>query len=131
MNALEICIVWCHAVVLQSRNGLHTLLRHILLCEGYRHLLGTVVTEVDEDNNVAFFDTTIDANIMDRLDEFVSYALIVAFLHGLNHISSLLTSAVHNQVVTLLYTLPTLVAIHCIETTYDRGDSSIILSTNL
>ena len=28
---LEVGVVWCHTVVLQSRNGLHTLLRHILL----------------------------------------------------------------------------------------------------
>ena len=59
VNTLEVGVVWCHTVVLQSRNGLHTLLRHILLSQCDGHLLGAVVTEIDEDDDVALFDRTI------------------------------------------------------------------------
>ena len=68
---------------------------------------------------------------MDRLDELVGYTLFVALLHGLHHISALLTCAVHNQVVAFLHTLPALIAIHRIETSYDAGNSGIVGSTNL
>ena len=56
---------------------------------------------------------------MDGLDELVSYTLFVALLHGLHHICALLTNTVHNQVITFLHALPTLIAVHGVETTYD------------
>ena len=60
VHTLEVSVVWSHTVVLQSRDGLHTLLRHILLRQGDGHLLGAVVTEVDEDNNITLFNATIN-----------------------------------------------------------------------
>ena len=131
VNTLEVSIVWSHAIVLQTWNSLHSLLWHILLSQRDSHLLSTVVTEVNEDNYITLFDTTIDRCVMDRLDELIGYTLIVAFLHGLNHISSLLTNTVNNQVITLFYALPTLITVHRIETTNDRSNSSIVIGTNL
>ena len=68
---------------------------------------------------------------MDGLDELIGHTLVVTLLHGLHHISSLLTRAIHDQVITLLYTLPTLVAVHGVETTHDTCDSSIIRSADV
>ena len=131
MNALEVGIVRCHAVVLQAGDGLHTLLRHVLLGQYDGHLLGAVVTEVDEDDDVTLLDAAVDAGVVDRLDELISHALVIAFLHSLHHIGSLLASTVDNQVIALLHTLPALVAVHCIETAHDAGDSGIIVGADL
>ena len=128
---LEVCIVWSHAVVLQARDSLHALLWHILLSQCDGHLLSTVVTEVDEDNNITLFYATVNCCIVDWLDELIGNALVIALLHSSNHISALLTSTVYNQVVTLFYALPTLIAVHSVETTYDACDSSLIVGTNL
>ncbi len=90
IHARKRCIVGCHAVVLQSRNGLHTLLRHVLLGQYDGELLGAVVAEVDEDDDVTLFDETVDAAVVDRFDELVGDTFVVALLHGSNHIGSLL-----------------------------------------
>ena len=60
VNALEACIVWSHAVVLQVLDGVHAFLWHILLSQYLCQLLGTVVTVVDEDNNITLLDSTIN-----------------------------------------------------------------------
>ena len=60
VHALEVGIVWRHAVVLQSRDGLHALLWHILLRQSDGHLLSTVVTEIDEDYNITLFDASVN-----------------------------------------------------------------------
>ena len=119
VHTLEVSVVWSHAVVLQTRDGLHALLWHILLSQRDSHLLGTVVTEIDEDNYITLFDATVNSGIVDWLNKLVGNALIVALLHSSNHIGALLTSTLHNQVVTLFYTLPALIAVHSVETTYD------------
>ena len=131
MNTLEVGIIGSHAVVLQTGDGVHSLLRHILLCQRDGHLLGTVVTEVDEDHYIALFNATVHTGIVDRLDELIGNAVIIALLHGLNHICGLLTSTIYNQVVTFFHTLPALVAVHSVETTHDRGNGCIIVGTNL
>ncbi len=119
VDTLELGIVGSHTIVLQARDGLHALLRHILLgqCDG--HLLSTVVAEVDEDYHVTLLDATVDRGIVDRLDELVGHAVIVALLHGLYHIGSLLAHAVDDQVVAFLHALPALVAVHGVETAHD------------
>ena len=119
VHTLEVSVVWSHAVVLQARDSLHALLWHILLSQCDSHLLGTVVTEVDEDNYITLFDATVNSGIVDWLNKLVGNALVVALLHSSNHIGALLTSTLHNQVVTLFYTLPALIAVHSVETTYD------------
>ena len=60
VNALEACIVWSHAVVLQVLDGVHAFLWHILLSQYLGQLLGTVVTVVDEDNNITLLDSTVN-----------------------------------------------------------------------
>ena len=94
-------------------------------------LLGTVVTEVDEDDNVTLFDAAVNGAVMDRLDELVGNAVSIALLYGLYHIGSLLTSTVHDEVVTLLDALPALVTVHSVETAYDAGDGCVVVSANL
>ena len=126
-DILEVGIIGSHAIVLQSRNGMHTLFGHILLSEYDGELLGTVVTEVNEDDHVTFLDGSVYAGIVDGFDELIGHALIIALLHGLHHVGSLLTLAFYDEVVCFLHTLPTLITVHGIETTDDAGDMGIIL----
>ena len=109
---------------------MHAFLWHILLSQHLGQLLGTVVTIVDEDDDITFLDGTIYSRVVDWLDELVGHALVVAFLHSLYHIGSLLTLSVNEQVVSFLHTIPTLVTVHGVETTYDAGDVSVVLLTN-
>ena len=128
---LERSVVRSHAVVLQILDGVHASLGVVLLCEHLSKLLGTVVTIVDEDDNVALLDCTVNGRVVYREDELISYALVVAFLHSLNHISRLLALAFNEQVVSLLDTLPTLVAVHSVETTYDACDVCAVVRAAL
>ena len=68
---------------------------------------------------------------MDRLDELVGNAVGIALLYGLHHVGSLLTSTIDDEVITLLHALPALVTVHSVETTYDAGDSCVVVSANL
>ena len=131
MNTRERSIVWCHAIILQSGNRLHALLRHILLGQHDGQLLGTVVTEVDEDNHVTLLNQSIDSCIVNRFDELIRHTLVIALLHGSHHVAALLTLTLDEQVVSLLDTLPALVTVHGIETTHNAGDGSVILGTYL
>ena len=128
---LKRSVVRSHAVVLQIFDGVHASLGVVLLCEHLGKLLGTVVTIVDEDDNVALLDCTVNGRVVDREDELVGHALVVAFLHSLNHISRLLALALNEQVVSFLNALPTLVAVHCIETAYDACDVCTIVRAAL
>ena len=128
VNTLERCIVRSHAVELQVLDSHHALFRHIFLSQYDSQFLRTVVTVVEEDHYVAFLDSTVYSRIVDWLDEFVSYTFIVRFLHSLYHVSSILTLTCYQEVVSFLHTFPTLVAVHGIETAYDRSDSTSALS---
>ena len=128
-NALEVSIVWSHTIVLQTWDSFHIL--DVLLSENLCKLLSAVVTEVDEDNNITLLYITVYISVADSLDELVSYALVIALLHSFNHVGSLLTCARNEKIVSLLNTLPTLVTVHCIETTDDACDSSVVSLTNL
>ncbi len=126
MYALEGSVVRSHAVVLQTWDGLHAFLRHVLLREHLCELLGTVVAEVDEDYYVALLDVAVHVGIADGLNELVGSALVVALLHGLYHVGSLLASAVDEQVVCLLDAVPALVAVHGVEAADDAGDVGVV-----
>ncbi len=125
MQPLELGIVRSHAAVIE-RQGAHTLGGHVLLREHYGYLLGAVVTVVEEDHHVVGFDAAdnlsvlVDAN--HGLHELVGHALVVRALHGLRHIGRSVAHAVHQQVVSHLHSLPTLVAVHGIVTADDRRD---------
>ena len=125
--ALEACIIWSHAEILQSRDSIHALFWHILLSQYLCKLLSTVVTIVDEDNNIALTDSTVYIRIADSLDKLVGYALVVAFLHSLYHICRLLAFALYQEVVSFLHTIPTLITVHSIETTNDACDMCAIV----
>ena len=122
MYTFERSVIRSHTVILQSRNGVHACFRHILLSQHNGQLFGTVVTIVEEDYHVTFFDCSVDIGIYNRLDKFVRHTFIVRFLHCLNHIGCLLSFTVHQQIVCFFYTFPTFVTIHCVITTDDGSD---------
>ena len=124
MNTLEVRVVRRHAEILQTRNRMHTSLRHILLRKHDRKLLSAVVAEIEEDDDIALLDNRYRLTVLhmhDRFDELVGHALGIRFLHRLHHTFGLLALSIHQEVVRLLHTLPTFVAVHRIITTYDRG----------
>ena len=131
MNASERCVVWSHAVVLQSRYGLHSLLWHVLLSQRNGHFLGAVVAEIDEYHHVALLDAAVNAAVVDRLDELVGHAVVITFLHCLHHIGRLLAHTFHDEVVAFLDTFPTFVAVHSIEAAHYACDSSVVVVAHL
>ena len=69
--ACERCVVRRHAVVLQAGDGVHALLRHILLGQYNGQLLSAVVAVVEEDHYIAFLDGAVESAIYDGFDELV------------------------------------------------------------
>ena len=63
MQTLERRVVRRHAAVVEARDGLHALFRHILLRENNGDLFGAVVAVVKEDDYVAFGDTSITVSV--------------------------------------------------------------------
>ena len=106
---------------------MHASLFVLLLCEHLCKLLGTVITIVDEDDNVALLNLAVNCRVVDRKDKLVCHAVVIALLHCLHHVVSLLALALYEQVVSLLNALPALVAVHCVETTDDAGDVCAVL----
>ena len=93
MDTGEGCVIGGHAVVLQAGYHLHVGFGDVVLGEGHSELLGAVVAVVEEDHGVAFLDCSVDSRVVDGLDEFVGHVLVIAFLHGLGHVSGLLAFA--------------------------------------
>ena len=91
MYTFERSVIRSHTVILQSRDCTHTNFRHILLSQYYCQLFRTVVTVVEEDYYISFFDCSVEISIYNRFDKFVCHAFIIRFLHCLNHIGSFLT----------------------------------------
>ena len=77
VHTLEGSIVRSHAIILQTGNSVHSLLGHILLSKHDSQFLGTVVTIVEEDNHITFFDGTVYGRVIDRFDEFVCNTFII------------------------------------------------------
>ena len=122
MQTLERTVVRRHAAVVQALNGLHALLRHILLRENNRDLFRAVVAIVEEDHHIAFGDTSVAGRIHQRLHELIGIFMllrmaVIATLHGLYHIGFLAAFAVDELVIGYLDTLPAFVTVHGIETT--------------
>ena len=108
---------------------MHTLFRHILLSQHYCQLFCTVVTIVEEDNYITFFNSSIEVTIYNRLDEFIRYTFVIRLLHSLNHISGNFTFTVYQQIISYLHTFPTFITVHCIETAYNRSNLTCRLFT--
>ena len=121
MHACEAGIIGSHAIILQSGYGVHALLRHILLGEHDGELLGSVVAIVEEDDHIPFLDGSIHSAVVDRLHELVCDTLIITLLHSLNHVGSLLSLCLDEQVIGHLDTFPSLVTVHRIEASYHTG----------
>ena len=124
MDALERSVVGGHAVVLQTGDGVHAFLGHVLLGEHDGQLLGAVVAVVEENHGVAFLDGAVESAVHDGLHELVGHAFVIGFLHCLHHVGSLLSGSADEHVVGFLHTCPTLVAVHGIETSHDGGYAS-------
>ena len=77
MYAFKRSIIRSHAVILQARNSFHAFFRHVLLRKYDGQLFGTVVTVVEENNYIAFLDSTIEVGIVNRFDKFIGYTFIV------------------------------------------------------
>ena len=127
MHALEVGVVRSHAVVLQVLDGVHAFLGHVLLCEHVSELASAVVAEVDEDDDVALLDGALHLGVVDRLDKLVGHTLGVALVHGLQQVVGLLALALNEQVVGLFHAVPTVVAVHGVETSHDAGDVCVVL----
>ena len=127
--AREGVIVGRHAVVLQVGNGLHALLRHVFLREHYGQFLGAVASEVKEDDHVAFLDSTVDVAVYEWLHKLIGVLVllgmsVVARLYSFHHVVHLAPLAADEQVVSQLDAIPVLIAVHGIETTDDRRNTS-------
>ena len=132
VHALEAGVIRRHAIVLQARNGLHPLFRHVLLREHDGQLLGAVVAVVEEDHHVALLDGSVHRGVVDGLHELVRHTLVIGLLHGRHHVRGLLAFALHQEVVGLLHAVPALVAVHGIETPDDgRDDATGLLALGL
>ena len=127
MQTLEVGVIRRHAVVLQVLDGVHALLRHILLGQHLRELTGAVVAEVDEDDDVAFLNGAVDLGVVDGLDELIGHAVGVALVHCLEQVVGLFALALNEQVVGFLDAVPALVAVHGVETADDGGDVGVVL----
>ena len=127
VHALVVRVVRSHAVVLEVRDDMHALFRHVLLRESDGHLLGAVVAVVAEDDDIALrngserFARLIDVN--DRFDELVGDSLVVGFLYGLCHVGGRFALAVDHEVVRLTNAIPAFVTVHSIVTT-DNGSNA-------
>ena len=101
---------------------MHTCFRHILLSQYDCQFFSTVVTVVEENNHITFFDCSVAVSVYNRFDEFIRYTFIVRFLHCLNHVSSFLSFAVYQEVISFFHTFPTFITVHSIITTDDRSN---------
>ena len=105
----------------------HSFLWHILLSEHLSEFFRAIVTIVNEDNYIAFFDNSVYFAVVDWLDKLVGYAFIITFLHSLHHVISLLSFALYKQIIGLFHTIPSLIAVHCIESSNNTCDVSTIV----
>ena len=126
MHVFETCIVGSHTIELQTRNYLHSCFSNIFLRENLREFLSAIVAVVEENDNVTFFYTTVNIGINERLHKFIGILEVfsvasVAILNGFHHIGFLATHSINELIVSHLHTIPTLVAIHRIETADDAS----------
>ena len=110
---------------------MHTFLCKILLSKHLCKLFGTVVTEVDEDNNVAFLNRSVNSRVINSLNKLVGYTFSIAFFHSLYHVGSLLSFTLYKQIVSLFHSIPTLVTVHSIEASYNTCNACTIIFTYL
>ena len=127
MQPLERTVVRRHAAVVQPRNSLHSLLRHVLLGQNDRDLFRAVVAVVEENHYIAFCNPSVAIRVHQRLHELIRVLMllrmaVVATLHSGYHVGLLTTNAVHQLIIRHFDALPALVAVHRIETTDDRSD---------
>ena len=131
MNTFEISIIRSHAIILQILYDVHAFLRHILLSKYLCKLFCTVVTEVDKDNNIALLNSSVNSWVVYSLDKLVGNAVGITLLHSLYHVGSLFSLTFNKQVVSLFYTIPSLVTVHSIKTSNNTCYACTIFFTYL
>ena len=117
MDAGERVVVGRHAVVLEVRDGGHVLLRDVVLSEGDGDFLGAVAAEVEEDDDIARLDATVDGAVDEGFHELVGVLVglgvgVVARLDTRHHVGHGAALSVDNEVVSKLDAVPMLVAVH-------------------
>ena len=103
---------------------MHSLFRHIVLCEHVGKLASTVVAEVVEDDSVALLDQSHRLAALGddhRFDKFVSNFSVIGSAYRLLSALEASSLALHEHIVGLLHTVPALVAVHCIEASANRS----------
>ena len=129
----EACVVRGKAAVVE-RNGVHPLLRHIVLGKNAGYLSCAVVSEVYEDNCISLLYcgnlrsllkrcavASAVLNNRDWFNKLVCHAIVVRVLNRLRRVKALLSDSLYKKVVGYLYALPSLVSVHCIESSNYRG----------
>ena len=115
-------VISCGADILQREDGLSALESiEVRLRERIGHLTCAVRTEVHEDDGVAFVDDACGI-ADDRHDELVRHSLRVARFNRMHGVGILYALAQRDRVIALFHTVPTLVAVHAVEASGDRGD---------
>ena len=111
---------------------MHFLFRHILLCKHNGKFLCAVVAIVEEDDNIAFFNTSVNVSVNEGFHKLVRILVllrvsIVTTLYTFYHIGYLASLAFNQLVVSNLYAIPTLITIHCVEAANDACNVCPIL----
>ena len=126
VHSRERCVIGSEAAVVE-RQGMHSLLGHVVLGEHRGELAGSVVAEVEEYHRIALLhpgDRLSSLSDYHGLDELVGDVGVIRSLDRLESRSVLGTLSLDEHVVGLLDAAPALVAIHCIEPSADSGDLS-------
>src|SRR5574344_25015 len=121
MESGEGGIVGSKAAVIQ-RNGVHTLIRHSILCQHIGKLAGTVVAEIEEYHRIPLFYLCERPAVLDndnRLDEFVCDVRIIRRLDPLGGGGEFRALALDEHIIRFFDTRPAFVSVHCIETAAD------------
>ena len=123
MESSEGSVVWSKTAVVK-RNGVHSLLRHIVLRKDGCHLTSAVITEVEEYNGVVSFYLSKRLAAFGnyyRLDELIGNAFIIRCLDGGLSAFELGALSGYEHIVGCLDTVPSLVSVHRIEASADRS----------
>src|SRR5574344_2124444 len=125
VETFEVGLIRSKAAIIQWK-CLHSEVRHILLCEDNGDFPCTVVAEIEEYYCISFLylGNRLAFGICDddRFDEFVCDFCLVRGLDAFNSGCELIPFAFYQHVVSQLYTIPSLIPVHSIETTADGSN---------
>ena len=97
----------------------------LLITEAAGDLSRTVRTEIKEDHSITVLDSSQWLSVLlndSRYYELICHILGIGISHCLNSILCLLTLAIYQSSICLLYTIPVGITIHCIVTSMQAGN---------